>query len=221
MGICYTGDKPRARLQDDFETVDRLLEETYSGVHMVHDFLRRNGLRDALRGNKPTRSRGAKQIVGPTISTFRALALGERPLIKSFGAATVFRGKVYGNPESLTLLQGWDDAWAEKADLEKSIGYKISDLEVATVDASDLAKVAGSRPWEARTVPKRRTTKDEHGEPVLKKRRDEGKKPATCTACGHKWPSKSQLFRALRGAKGSSGSFIACARCGQFAAKYD
>ena len=187
----------------------------------MHDFLRQNGLRDALRGNTPTRTRGARQIIDPTISMFRALALGDQPLMKSFRVVTVFRGKVYGNPESLTLLQGWDDAWAEKADLEKSIGYKISDLEVATVDASDLAKVAGSRPWEARTVPKRRTTKDEHGEPVLKKRRDEGKKPATCTACGHKWPSKSQLFRALRGAKGSSGSFIACARCGQFAAKYD
>ena len=134
-------------------------------------------------------------------------------MMKSFRVVTVFRGKVYGNPESLTLLQGWDDAWAEKADLEKSIGYKISDLEVATVDASDLAKVAGSRPWEARTVPKRRTTKDEHGEPVRKKLRDEGKKPATCTACGHKWPSKSTKFK--------NGGCIMCTRCGAYKAKYD
>jgi hypothetical protein len=152
---------------------------------------------------------------------FGAVALGETPLMKSFRVVTISAGKVYGNPESLLQLQSWDDDWEEKANLETSIGCALSELEVATVDASDLAKVAGSRPWEARTVPKRRTTKDEHGEPVLKKRRDEGKKPATCTACGHKWPSKSQLFRALRGAKGSSGSFIACARCGQFAAKYD
>ena len=208
-GICYTGDKPYCRLRDDFDEVDRLLEEKYPGVCDVHDFLRRNGLRDALRGNKPTRSRGARQIIDPTISMFRALALGDQPLMKSFRVVTVFRGKVYGNPESLTLLQGWDDAWAEKADLEKSIGYKISDLEVATVDASDLAKVAGSLPWEARTVPKRRTTKDEHGEPVRKKLRDEGKKPATCFACGNKFLYGGGLtagFRCARGTKPGCGS---------------
>ena len=211
--ICYCGDKPRRRLKEDFEAVDAALKKKYRAVYDVHYFLERNGLRDALRGNKPTQKRGARQILSPTISTFRALALGERPLIKSFGAATVFRGKVYGNPESLTLLQGWDDAWTAKKDLEASIGYKISDLEMATVDASELVKVAGSRPWEARTVPKRRTTKDEHGEPVLKKRRDEGKKPATCTGCGHKWPSKSTKFK--------NGGCIMCTRCGAYKAKYD
>jgi hypothetical protein len=143
---------------------------------------------------------------------FAALAAGERPLIKSFGAVTVFRGKVYGNPESLRQLQGWSGDWAVTKKLETSIG-KISDLEMATVDASELVKVAGSRPWEARTVPKRRTTKDEHGEPVLKKRRDEGKKPATCTGCGHKWPSKSTKFK--------NGGCIMCTRCGAYKAKYD
>ena len=212
VGICYTGDKPRARLQDDFETVDRLLEEKYPGVRAAHNFLVGNGMRDALVGNKPTQKRGARQILSPTISMFRALALGERPLMKSFGAATVFRGKVYGNPESLTLLQGWDDAWAEKADLEKSIGYKISDLEVATVDASDLAKVAGSLPWEARTVPKRRTTKDKYGEPVLKKLRDEGKKWAACP-CGHRFLTRAKVRPGRPGLK--------CQGCGKPRAQYE
>ena len=209
MGICYTGDKPHARLQDDFETVDRLLEEKYSAVHEVHGFLVRNGLVPALRGNTPTTRRGARQILNPTVNMFRSLATGDMPVIKSFKAVSISGGKVYGNPESLTLLQGWDDAWAEKADLEKSIGYKISDLEVATVDASDLAKVAGSRPWEARTVPKRRTTKDKYGEPVLKKRRDEGKKPASCSACGNKFLYGGGLtkgFRCVRGTKAGCGT---------------
>ena len=131
-------------------------------------------------------------------------------MMKSVRVVTVFRGKVYGNPESLTLLQGWDDAWAEKADLEKSIGYKISDLEVATVDPSELVKVAGSRPWEARTVPKKRTTKDKYGEPVLKKRRDEGKKPASCSACGNKFLTGSmppKRIRCVRGTKPGCGKY--------------
>ena len=41
-------------------------------------------------------------------------------------------------------------------------------------------------------MPKKRTMKNESGERVLKKRRDEGKKPATCTACGNKFFSKSK-----------------------------
>ena len=65
----------------------------------------------------------------------------------------------------------------------------------------------------ARTLPKRRTTTNQHGEPVRKKLRDEGKKPATCTACGHKWPSKSTRFK--------NGGCIECTRCGTFKAKYD
>ena len=213
--ICYCGKKPRARLRDDFDEVDRLLEERYPGVYDVHNFLRRNGLRDALRGNKPTQSRGAKQIVEPTIGLFRDLATGHSPLMRSFKAVTVYRGMVYGNPESLDLLQGWSDDWAEKAALETSIGCPLSELEVATADASDLVKVAGSNSWSGggHMLPKSRTTKDEHGEPVLKKRRDEGKKPATCTACGHKWPSKSTKFK--------NGGFIMCTRCGAYKAKYD
>ena len=213
VGICYCGDKPRARLRDDFDTVDRLLEETYSGVHKVHDFLRRNGLRDALRGNTPTRTRGARQILLPTIRMFGAVALGETPLMKSFGVVTISRRKVYGKPESLDQLQSWSDDWKEKKDLETTIGCPLSELEMATVDASDLVTVAGARPWEARTVPKRRTTEDKHGEPVRKKLRDEGKKPATCTGCGHKWPSKSTKFK--------NGGCIMCTRCGAYKAKYD
>ncbi len=180
-GICYCGTKGHTRLRDDFDTVARLLEEKYPGVHDVHCFLVANGLRDALRGNTPTTSRGARQIIDPTIGMFRDLANGHSPLMRSFKAVTIYRGMVYGNPESLDLLLGWSDAWTEKADLERSIGYKISDLEVATVDASDLVKVAGGCTWMGggHTVPKRRTTKDEHGEPVRKKLRDEGKKPAT------------------------------------------
>ena len=177
----------------------------------------RDGLRDALRGNKPTQSRGAKQIVEPTIGLFRDLATGHSPLMRSFKAVTVYRGMVYGNPESLDLLQGWDDAWTEKADLERSIGYKISELEVATADASDLAKVAGSRPWESRTVPKKRTTENKHGEPVVKRRRDEGKKPATCAGCGKKFLSKSQTFVNSI----VHGDCIDCPGCGAFKAKYD
>ncbi len=219
--VCYCGSKKGERMREDFEVVAAALKKKYPAVDEVHEFLVGNGLRDALRGNTPTASRGARQIIAPTIGLFRDLATGHSPVIKSFKAVTISAGMVYGNPESLTLLQGWDDDWEEKKKLEAAIGYKISDLKVATVDASDLVNVAGSLPWESKTVPKNRTTKDEHGEPVLKRLRDEGKKPATCGACGHKWPSKSQVFRALRGAKGSSGSFIACARCGQFAAKYD
>ena len=213
--ICYCGDKGRGRLQDDFEAVDAALKKKYRAVYDVHYFLERNGLRDALRGNKPTRTRGARQIIDPTISMFRALALGDQPLMKSFRVVTVFRGKVYGNPESLTLLQGWDDAWAEKADLEKSIGYKISDLEMATVDASDLVTVAGARPWESRTVPKKRTTENKHGEPVLKRLRDEGKKPATCP-CGNTFVSAAKLRPENPGIKcvGKKG-------CGKFIAQYD
>ena len=211
-GICYTGDKPRARLRDDFDTVDRLLEETYSGVHKVHDFLRRNGLRDALRGNTPTRTRGAYQILNPTRCLFVKLATGESPLMKSFRVVTISRRKVYGNPESLDQLQSWSDDWKEKKDLETTIGCPLSELEVATVDASDLVKVGGGLPWESRTLPKNRTTKDEHGEPVRKKLRDEGKKPATCD-CGHKFLSKSKTF--------FNGGCIKCLRCGAFKAKYD
>jgi len=73
-------------------------------------------------------------------------------------------------------------------------------------------KIDGCRPWESRTVPKKRTTENELGKTVLKKRRDEGKKPATCAGCGHKWPSKSTTF---------NGGFIRCTRCGAFKAKYD
>ena len=213
--ICYCGKKPRARLRDDFDEVDRLLEERYPGVYDVHNFLRRNGLRDALRGNKPTQSRGAKQIVEPTIGLFRDLATGHSPLMRSFKAVTVYRGMVYGNPESLDLLQGWDDAWTEKADLERSIGYEISELEVATVDPSELVKVAGSRPWESRTVPKKRTTENKHGEPVLKRLRDEGKKPATCP-CGNTFVSAAKLRPENPGIKcvGKKG-------CGKFIAQYD
>ena len=64
-------------------------------------------------------------------------------------------------------------------------------------------------------MPKKRTMKNESGERVLKKRRDEGKKPATCTACGHPFLSKSTKFE-----KG----FIRCPEskgCGQWKAKYD
>ena len=210
--ICYCGDKGRGRLQDDFEAVDAALKKKYRAVYDVHYFLERNGLRDALRGNKPTQSRGAKQIVEPTIGLFRDLATGHSPLMRSFKAVTVYRGMVYGNPESLDLLQGWDDAWTEKADLERSIGYKISELEVATVDPSELVNVAGSRPWEARTVPKKRTTENKHGEPVLKRLRDEGKKPASCSACGNKFLTGSMppnRIRCVRGTKPGCGKYTA------------
>ncbi len=155
------------------------------------------------------------QILNPTVNMFRGLATGGTPLIKSFKAVAISGGKVYGNIESLTLLQGWSDDWKEKKDLETTIGCPLSELEVATVDASDLAKVAGSRPWEARTVPKRRTTEDKYGEPVLKKLRDEGKKPATCTACGNKFLSAAKVrpcnpgIKCVRGTKSGCGKYIA------------
>ena len=73
---------------------------------------------------------------------------------------------------------------------------------------TDLVTVAGSRPWEARTVPKKRTTENKHGEPVLKKRRDEGKKPASCSACGNKFLTGStppkQIY-CVRGTKPGCG----------------
>ena len=142
---------------------------------------------------------------------FGAVALGETPLMKSFGVVTISRRKVYGKPESLDQLQSWSDDWKEKKDLETTIGCPLSELEVATVDASDLAKVGDGREWMggARTVPKSRTTKDEHGEPVRKKLRDEGKKPATCFACGNKFLYGGGLtagFRCARGTKPGCGS---------------
>ena len=200
--VCYGGSKRRERMREDFEAVDAALKKKYRAVYDVHYFLERNGLRDALRGNTPTKTRGAKQIVGPTICLFRDLGTGHSPLIKSFRAVTVCRGMVYGNPESLDLLRGWRGDWAVTVDLEKSIGYKLSDLKVATVDPSELVNVAGSLPWEARTVPKKRTTENERGEPVLKKRRDEGKKPASCSACGNKFLTGStKQIRCVRGTK--------------------
>ena len=214
MGICYTGDKPHARLQDDFETVDRLLEEKYPGVRAAHNFLVGNGMRDALVGNKPTEKRGARQILNPTVNMFRSLATGDMPVIKSFKAVSISGGKVYGNPESLTLLQVWSDDWKEKKDLETTIGCPLSELEVATADASDLVKVAGSNSWSGggHMLPKSRTTKDEHGEPVRKKLRDEGKKPATCP-CGNTFFSSAKLSSKRPG--------IPCRRCGGNSAKYD
>ena len=82
----------------------------------------------------------------------------------------------------------------------------------AAFDADDLVKVGGCRPWESRTVPKKRTTKDEHGEPVRKKLRDEGKKPATCP-CGNTFFSSAKLSSKRPG--------IPCRRCGGNSAKYD
>ena len=211
--VCYGGSKRCERMREDFEAVDAALKKKYRAVYDVHYFLERNGLRDALRGNTPTRTRGAVNIITPTTRTFQALATGDRPLIKSFKAVSISGGKVYGNPESLTLLQGWSDDWKEKKDLERSIGCPLSELEMATVDASDLVKVAGSRPWESETVPKKRTTENKHGEPVRKKLRDEGKKPATCTACGHPFLSSSTTFK--------NGGHIRCPLCGAYKAKYD
>ena len=211
--ICYCGDKPGSRLRDDFDLVAEALEKKYPAVDEVHGFLVDNGLRDALRGNTPTKTRGAFQILNPTVSMFRDLAKGTTPLMRSFKAVAISAGMVYGNPESLTLLQGWGDDWKEKKKLETTIGYKISELKVATVDAGDLVNVAGARPWEARTMPKSRTTEDQYGETVLKKLRDEGKKPATCGACCHQFLSASKTFK--------NGDFIRCLRCGAFKAKYD
>ena len=129
-------------------------------------------------------------------------------MMKSFRAVTISRGMVYGNADSLRALLEWKPDWAVTAEVEKSIGYKISELKVATVDPSDLVKVAGSRPWESLTVPKNQTTKNRYGEPVLKKRRDEGKKPATCSACGNKFLSasaKTAGFSCVRGTKSGCG----------------
>ena len=86
------------------------------------------------------------------------------------------------------------------------------------VDADDLVTVGGGRRWESRTVPKKRTRKDESGERVLKRRRDEDGKPATCTACGNKFFSKAKPV-AARG-----GFYITCGgkkNCRKVAAKYD
>jgi len=201
-------------MREDFAVVAAALKRTYPGVYDVHEFLRRNGLRDALVGNKPTARRGAKQIVEPTFRMFAALAAGERPLMRSFRVVAISDGMVYGNSESLLQLQGWSDDWKEKKDLETTIGCPLSELEVATADASDLVNVAGSRPWEARTVPKKRTTENKYSEPVLKKRRDEGKKPATCTACDHQF-----LSNAKPSSKTPFG--ITCRRCGAPRAQYD
>ena len=70
-------------------------------------------------------------------------------------------------------------------------------------------------------MPKRRTTEDKYGEPVLKKRRDEGKKWATCTGCGHQFLSAKKVPAKSRSGFINSEGFIACAGCGQNKAKYD
>ena len=196
-------------MREDFEVVAAALQKKYPGLYDVHGFLVENGLRDALVGNTPTRTRGAMQILDPTVCLFRDLATGNSPLMRSFRVVTISGTKVYGNPESLDQLQSWSDDWKEKKDLETTIGCPLSELEVATADASDLEKVGGARPWEAKTVPKKRTTKDKYGEPVRKKLRDEGKKPATCGACGNKFLYGGGLtkgFRCVRGTKSGCGT---------------
>ena len=113
-------------------------------------------------------------------------------------------------------LGAWRRDWPITERLEAAIGCKVSELTAAKVDADDLVTIDdGGRPWEKRTVPKKRTTEGKYGEPVLKKRRDEGKKPATCTDCGNKFLSKSALtsgFTCVRGTKPG---------CGKRNTKYD
>ena len=100
--------------------------------------------------------------------------------------------------------------WDITQRLEAKIGCKVSELTAAEVSEDDLVKVDGCRPWESRTLPKKRTMKDESGERVKKKRRDEGKKPATCSACGNKFLTGSTkpgaTIRCVRGTKSGCGS---------------
>ena len=176
-----------------------------------------HGLRDPLAGGKPTirngRLRSAYDVVSPTFSSINDLPAGKSPLIKTMRVALIREQKFFGHPKTLEELNAYDRAWPITKRLEAEIGCEVSELTAAAFDADDLAKVDGCRPWEKRTVPKKRTTKDEHGEPVLKKRRDEGKKPATCGGCGKQFLSKSETFR--------NGGCIKCPRCFAFKAKYD
>ena len=67
--VCYGGSKRGERMREDFEVVAAALQKKYPGLYDVHGFLVENGLRDALVGNTPTRTRGAMQILDPTVWT--------------------------------------------------------------------------------------------------------------------------------------------------------
>ena len=168
-----------------------------------------HGLRDALAGGKPTRKRSAYDVVAGTFNNINALPNGTSPLIKTMRVA-LFREKVFfGHPATLEAFHAYDPAWPITTRLEAEIGCKVSELTAAAFDADDLVTIDdGGRPWESRTVPKKRTKENERGERVLKKRRDEGKKPATCTACGNKFRSasgKTSGFTCVRGTKSGCG----------------
>ena len=211
--FCNTSRKRGDILAEDWDETDRLFAELHPAIYKIHNLLAAHGLRDALAGGKPTRTRSALKVVGPTFRAVNQLPDGASPLIKTMDVALISEQKFFGHPATLKAFDAYDPAWPITKRLEAEIGCEVSELTAAAFDADDLVKVGGCRPWESRTVPKKRTTKDEHGERVLKKRRDEGKKPATCAGCGHKFLSATKTFK--------NGGCIKCSRCWLYKAKHD
>ena len=207
--FCTTSTKAGPRLAEDWDEINKLFAERHPAIHKIHGLLAAHGLRDALAGGKPTRKRSAYDVVAGTFNNINALPNGTSPLIKTMRVA-LFREKVFfGHPATLEAFHAYDPAWPITTRLEAEIGCKVSELTAAAFDADDLVTIDdGGRPWESRTVPKKRTKENERGERVLKKRRDEGKKPATCTACGNKFRSasgKTSGFTCVRGTKSGCG----------------
>ena len=219
--FCTQSKKRCMILAEDWDEKDRLFAELHPAIYKIHGLLAAHGLRRALAGGKPTLKRTARgaskyesayDIVSPTFSAVNALPDGASPLIKTMRVALISEQKFFGHSATLEAFHAYDPAWPITQRLEAEIGCKVTELTAAAFDADDLAKVGGGRRWETKTVPKKRTMKDESGERVKKKRSDEGKKPATCAGCGHPFLSKSKTF-----VKG----FIRCSRCHQWEAKYD
>jgi len=222
--FCTKSRKMGERLAEDWDEKDRLFAERHPAIHKIHGLLVAHGLRDALAGGKPTRSHGrvrsAYDVVSPTFCSINDLPNGTSPLIKTMRVA-LFREKVFfGHPKTLEELNSYDPAWPITQRLEAEIGCKVKELTAAAFDPDDLVTIETGERYEStsRTVPKKRTKENERGERVLKKRRDEGKKPATCP-CGNKFlsnrkpnPPRQPGIPCVNGTK---------AGCGRAIAQYD
>ena len=214
-GLCYLGDSYSRWMREDVEAATTRFKEQQPAVYKIHEFLALHGLRASLDDFKPNRRVGFGRAIEPTFTLCNDLANGSSPLLKTIKPAVIIKEtkKCFGNDATLTSMCAWDRGWGITERLEAAIGCKVSELTAAEVDADDLAKVDGCRPWEKRTVPTKRTTVNELGERVKKKRRDEGKKPATCPDCGNTFPYggyKTEGFMCV----GTEG-------CGKFNCKLD
>ena len=211
--FCTTSTKAGPRLAEDWDEINKLFAERHPAIHKIHGLLVAHGLRDPLAGGKPARRNGrvrsAYDVVSPTFCSINDLPNGTSPLIKTMRVALIRNQEFFGHPDTLKAFDAYDPAWPITKRLEAEIGCEVSELTAAAFDADDLVKVGGCRPWESRTLPKKRTRENKHGELVKKKRSDERKKRATCSACGNKFLSasaKTAGFVCVRGTKSGCGS---------------